>query len=141
MSDRIFKEPCIKSGSLNIPLSQIPQTQAFRNKVISKVHLAANQHSPSKPGRRLGAPWLDKYIVARMGVNLCDNCARRYGPGLATPKNGYRVDTNPCGAKFGVCDGCSAGNDSNPVPLIPYYAMENYESDRIKFKPSPISYE
>ena len=126
------RQPTIKSNNLSIPLSQIPRTRSFHRKVIAKAHLLANKFSPSKPGRYLGAPWMDQYVARRMPVSVCEVCSRMYGSALSMPKYGYRIDLHPGGRKLGVCDGCAAGSDDNPVDLIPYYPQEKYEDLRLK---------
>jgi len=79
---------------------------------------------------------MDKYVVARMGINLCPDCTRKYGPTLTNSRHNYVMDKNMKGWKLGVCDGCAAGNDSNPIGLCPHYAAENFENDRIKHSSS-----
>ncbi len=122
--------PKTKAGNLDIPLSQIPRSTSFHNKVIGNVHKKYNAISPSKPGRMLGGPWLDQFVSRRMGVNFCDVCIKLYGRDL-TRQHSYRGDPNPGGWKLGVCDGCARGADDNPITLIPMYPAEAYAELRI----------
>ena len=128
----------MRFGNVTVPLSQIPQTQSFHNKILQNAHNKLNRMgiSPNKPGHRLPGTWFDQYVVARIGVNMCPNCATKYGGNIVHPKYGYRCDPNPQGAKFGVCDACGVGKGTAPSTLIPYYAQENFEKDRIKSQPT-----
>lgn len=56
-----------------------------------------------KPGRVFGASWMSDFVERRKNVNLCNDCARRYG-------NWYtRRNYVPLGRirKLTDCDGCS----------------------------------
>ena len=63
-----------------------------------------------KPGRRLGAAWIDSFVSNRRAVSLCAECQHRYGDW--DTRNGYSArdrlelsDCDGCGQVLQVCKG------------------------------------
>jgi len=54
-----------------------------------------------KPGRKLGAVWIDRYASRRRNVTLCEECWRKYWGWWK--KYGYRADWV---GWWSHCDGC-----------------------------------
>lgn len=115
-----------------IGFSQLPKSISERRNHIRDTYQASNIHTMAKPGRMLTGAWMDRYIANRVSVNLCDVCARIYGPWLTRPKYSYRPQLSAF--KLGDCDGC--GGTGQPEKLTSYYPSEHYE-DR-KLNPNPI---
>jgi len=59
-----------------------------------------------KPGRVLGAVWMDHYVSARRTVNLCGLCDTRYGKALLS--RSYRRQPPWIVDIYSDCDGCGA---------------------------------
>lgn len=59
-----------------------------------------------KPGRILGAPWMDDLIEQRQILSLCEDCTRKYGWKSWCSKQNYlpRWDPKP----LTDCDGCGS---------------------------------
>ena len=55
-----------------------------------------------KPGRQLGATWIEDIVARRGNVNLCEECYRRYDRWWE--RHDYRPDFQQW--KIGECDGC-----------------------------------
>ena len=117
-----------------VGLDDLPRDIAGRRAIIANTYRQAKPSLITKPGRRYGCTWMDKFIQMRQGVNLCDVCARIYGPALTSPKYQYRVDKY--GLKLGDCDGC--GGTGQPETLYPYYPSNKFEALRLKPNPNFI---
>lgn len=68
-----------------------------------------------KPGRMLGAVWIDKYVENRRNVNLCEECWRKYHGWWN--RYGYRADWV---GWWSHCDGCG-----RHVRCNGFYPQEN----------------
>ena len=115
-----------------VGLKDLPRDIAGKRHVIANTYQKAKSSVIIKPGRRLGAPWLDRFIAIRTGVSLCDICSTLYGADLRSPKYSYRIDRT--GLKLGDCDGC--GGTGHPDTLYPYYPSEKFEQLRLKINPN-----
>lgn len=113
-----------------IGLKHLPRDISGRRSVLANAYQEAKRKPGLivKPGRRVGAAWLDQFVSGRTGVNLCSVCARLYGGPLQHPKYSYRAD--PIGLKLGDCDGC--GGTGQPETLYPYYPSERFNNFRLK---------
>lgn len=66
-----------------------------------------------KPGRKLGAPYMDDFFAQRQSVSLCEDCFRKYGWKEICSKYNYKVitwvkelaDCAGCGSKHVYCTG------------------------------------
>ena len=109
-------------------LKHLPTGISGRRSIIAKAYQQAKPGLIVKPGRSLGAVWLDQFVSGRTGVNLCAVCVRLYGGPLQHPKYSYLPDL--VGLKLGDCDGC--GGTGQPETLYPYYPSEKFNGLRLK---------
>ena len=111
-----------------VGFNQLPTSIRGRRSVIANTYSQAKPFTTTKPGRQITGAWMDRYIANRVSVNLCDVCARIYGPWLMKPKYDYRPQT--AHSKLGDCDGC--GGTGRPERLISYYPSEYYQERKLK---------
>lgn len=80
---------------------------------ITDIWKRTDAHVSVKPGRTLGAVYMDDAIAQRLGVSLCPDCVSRYGWRALCRAHTYKVVWHPkeltdcagCGAKHVYCTG------------------------------------
>ncbi len=62
----------------------------------------------TKPGRKLGAPFIEEWVGKRMPVHLCPTCTSRYGKWYKAHQ--YTPIWNKLVNQISDCDGCDSKN-------------------------------
>ena len=54
-------------------------TQNDYRRMVTDIERQSRHMTILKPGRRLGATWIDDFVARRRAVSLCPDCERKYG--------------------------------------------------------------
>lgn len=108
--------PSPLDGQLRNPKSPLAHalrgtlTRTDYRRFITDLDIRTRPFALVKPGRRLGAAWIDQFVAERKSVSICAECDRRYA-GWAEKYN-YEprtqrelTDCDGCGEPLRVCKG------------------------------------
>lgn len=85
-------------------------TQSDYRRMIQTCEQQTRHMTTLKPGRRLGASWIDEFVGNRRSVSLCRECERKYGDWHVHVNYHARdvaelTDCDGCGESLKVCKG------------------------------------
>lgn len=105
-------------------------TPSDYRRIITEANKKSAHMVALKPGRKLGAVWIDDFVQRRQNVNLCEECWRKYDRWWL--KYDYAPQWNIW--KRTDCDGCA----KTMHLCVGFYPKERYWSSIFQVRSVPI---